>query len=221
MKKLLLLFLIMFFLIPLWGCFKQVPPEEHVGTSSASIALTQAPIITMEQATSLYQDFLVCERGAIWDDEDEIYSDFVFEGNERDRYAFFDMNGDGVPELHTNSDRGYYIFTCSNDGMIVWACHNSGGPLNNGATLSERDSSDTGTEYTYIEYDFFGNEQLRIEFGKYHARFFNGEKIYDESSDYIFEGEQVSKEQWDALTEPYFSIGSDKIEWIDAEPSHS
>ena len=179
--------------------------------------------VTKEQAMRLYEEFLAGKRDAKFQPpyNGEVCIDTLFTGDEWDRYAFFDMNDDGVPELHIRSSHGIYdIITCKGDELTVWGCPGHyAEPLNNGAILVTRHSAD-GSSYAYIEYDFYGNEQLRINFAKgLIPSLINGKYVYDENIGYWFEGEQVSMEEWDALTEPYFSIGSDKIEWIDVAPS--
>jgi len=195
MKKLLSLCLTTIFLFILWGCGKQPTP--------------------LERAMSLYQEFLAS-------DHPQESEGAIFYKNEWLRYAFFDMNGDGIPELHLRTLFYYDILTCRNGELCVWKSLNTvAEPLNNGAVLITRTDLDNFSGYTYIEYDFLGNETLRIDFGESSKHFFNDDGwIYASTSYYYFEGEEVSKEEWDTLTEPYFSIGSDKIEWIDVEPSH-
>ena len=180
----------------LWGC-TMVPQKS-----------------AMKQAMKFYEEFLASNRNA----------KLMYEGNLVDadfsslkwiRYAHFDMNGDGIPELHIVANGIYRILSCRDGELVVWAAPGiDAKPLENGAVLGTRDEGYC-IRYWYEEYDFSGNVQLRIDFGIAGP---NDKGEYDENSAYYFEDEQVSKEQWDTLTEPYFSIGSDKIEWIDVEP---
>ena len=187
-NKLLSLLLFTTCLLTLWSCTKSEIP----------------------QALKLYEEFLVGQRNARLNNG---YA--VFAENEWIRYAFFDMNKDGIPELHVRGNGTYSILTCRDGELVVWASPDYyAEPLNNGAILSMRDEG-FSIQYHYIEYDFSGNEQVRIDFGKARP---NDKGVYDENSAYYFEDKQVSKEEWDALTEKYFSIGSDKIEWINVEP---
>jgi len=218
MKKLLSLFLAVLCLLILWGCGEQpAPPQE---TNSA----TTSPEENLNDALSLYQDFLTGRIPDVleYSDIDHFrhlnaldYIEHLQEKNAKGRYAFFDMNGDGIPELHIRSDHRYSILTWRNGEMLSWASPGiHAESLNNGAVLVTSFGMMLTTRYTYIEYDFNGKEQLEISFGKMMANSVDGEWIYDENSEYWFESEIVSMEEWDALTEPYLSIGLAAIEWL-------
>ena len=132
MKKLFLLWLAVVVLMVMWGCGKQPTP--------------------LERAMSLYQEFLAS-------DNPQAGEESLFYKDEWKRYAFFDMNGDGIPELHIHSQYVYNIVTCRDGELHIWKSLNTcAEPLNNGAVLA------------YKEYDFFGNEKLKINFGKFHAQ---------------------------------------------------
>jgi len=149
-----------------------------------------------------------------WEDEDLSIDKIPKVGDGGDKYAFFDMNGDGIPELHVQFSGYYYIFSCINGEAVVWRILPLESKLlNNGAILEARDSESYWMkQYAYIVLDRFGNRQLSIEFATYRLS-------DDEETVYLYEDKQVSKKEWETLTEPYFSIGSDKIEWISAESS--
>jgi len=192
MKKLLSLSMAVISLLSLWGC-KAVPPQ---AVASSDVALL------------LYHEFLSGEHDAKSENGIVQIAD-IFRGDEWNKYAFFDMNGDSIPELHVRSSGPYFIIMCWEGELIIWGGGWSYGcqPLNNGAILWERPggANDT-TSYSYQEFDFFGNEQLRVAF--------DSSITNDGVSVYSFEGETVTKDEWDTLTEKYFSIGSDKIEWF-------
>ena len=160
-----------------------------------------------------YEEFLAGIRSAKWEDDDFNIDEIHRVGDEWDRYAFFDMNGDGVPELHTQFRDYYYIFSCIDDEVIVWSILPYDSKLlNNGAILSEYPLGiNERKEYAYRVLDYSGSDQLAISFDNYKLE--NGKTIYR------FEGEEISKKQWDTLTAEYFSIGSDQIEWINVEPN--
>lgn len=128
-------------------------------------------------------------------------------------YALFDMNGDGIPELHLRTNGPYTIITYRNNELVVWSSWwRYAMPLNNGTILNAVEGSGPPhISYAYIVNDFYGNEVLRISFDKGDIDY-DGD--YDENDDYIFENVKVSKDYWDKLTEKYLSIGSDKIEWF-------
>ena len=186
-NKLLSLLLLAICPLTLWSCAKSEVP----------------------QAMKLYEEFLAGQRSVRLNNE---YA--VFAENKWIRYAFFDMNKDGIPELHVRGNGTYSILTCRDGELVIWASPNYyAEPLNNGAIFSMRDEG-FSIQYHYIEYDFYGNEQLRIDFGKARP---NDKGVYDENSNCYFEDEEVSMQEWNALTEKYFAIGSDKIEWINVE----
>lgn len=117
------------------------------------------------------------------------------------RYDLFDMTGDGIPELHVLTDISYSVHTIEGNRLVEWFdgdryCR----PLDNGAILQQVDSNDT----TYIVLNAKGEEVFWTWFGK-------------SGNDYRFStgGDDVklSKSQWEKLTEPFLSIGSDEITW--------
>ena len=212
MNRLLSMLLISICLLILWGCTKSVTPQEAATIST--MATTHPTVtITTEQVIKLYDEFLVGRRGAMLYDEFVIFPDPNWIA-----HAYYDMNGDGIPELHVRAQNVYRIFTYRDGELVAWAIPGPyAKPLNNEATLVARNELGE-TWYQYEEYDFFGNVQLKIEFGKWTQHFVDDEYIYDETSGYYFGDEAVPKEEWEALTEPYLSIGSDKIEWIEYKP---
>ncbi len=117
------------------------------------------------------------------------------------RYALFDMTGDGIPELHILTDISYSVHTIEKNRLVEWfAGDRYCSPLNNGAILQQVESNDIG----YIVLDSKGEEVFWVWFGK-------------SGNDYRFStgGDDVklSKGQWEKLTEPFLSIGSDEITW--------
>jgi len=181
--------------------------------------------VTMEQALLLYQEFLAGERSAKTRNEntrygEEVCIDDIFLGDGGDRYAFFDVNGDGIPELHVHR-MDYTILTCEDGELLAWGdFHHMSKLLNNGDILLKRlPGAGYNVSYDYIELDLNGNEQSRIGFARSMPHMINDELIFDENSHYWFEGKEVSMEEWDTLTEKYLSVGSVEIEWIDIAPS--
>lgn len=147
------------------------------------------------------------EEMTLWDCgyRDDTYSNFS--------YALFDMNGDSIPELHVRGAVLYAIFTYYDNELLLW--HSTSlyrVPTDDGALLFYRlGGAPPHLKYGYEVLDFWGNVQLSIEFIKGDI---DMNDIYDERDDYFFCGVEVTKEQWDALTERYLSATSNKIEWI-------
>ena len=171
----------------------------------------------LEIALELYGGFLHGRRTVKKGDSDVSVNDvFRFETkNDTDynRYALYDMNGDGIPELHVSSVGPYDILTCRDSDLVIWASFWSySKPLNNGAVLTEHlGGANDRTSYVYMVFDYYGKELLSVTFEKYNS---NIDGIYDENSNFFFEDVEVSKEDWDKLTEKYLSVGIDRIQWI-------
>ncbi len=132
-------------------------------------------------------------------------------------YALFDMNGDGLPELHLRpiAGGGYVIFTYLNGQIVLW--HEGPdyeAPLDSGAILYQRDgAAPTHINYYYLVLDSDGNESSKVYFSKYHSV---DESGLNESTDYDvfkFEDKEVSKDEWNSLTNEYLSKSSDLIIW--------
>ena len=130
-------------------------------------------------------------------------------------HALFDMNGDGIPELHLRptTGGGYEIFTYRDDQVVLWHADVAYcSLLNNGALLYERPGgAPPHTNYIYIELDSNGDEIARVGFSKYEVVDENDPKV---GVRYIYEDNDVSKETWDELTKKFLSIKTDLIEWL-------
>jgi len=132
-----------------------------------------------------------------------------------DDYAFYDVTGDGVPELHLKS-MGYEILMCQNRELVT--IYESGtnfqhGPivlLENGAMLEEHTTFET--TYTYTTFDSDGTSN-KTEFGLL-------ENPEDETQNEYWFGEydkKVIKEEFDKLTKDIFAAAEKKAEpdWIE------
>ncbi|BCJ92695.1 hypothetical protein acsn021_02640 [Anaerocolumna cellulosilytica] len=144
-------------------------------------------------------------------------NDISMEPDFKTYYALFDMNGDGIPELHLRPIAGgsYSIFTYLDGQIVLW--HNGPdyeSPLNNGAILYERDgAAPTHVNYYYLVLDSQGDEISKVYFSKYHSV---DESGTTESTDYevfMFEDKEVSKDEWNSLTDEYLSHSSELIVW--------
>lgn len=130
-------------------------------------------------------------------------------------HALFDMNGDGIPELHLRptTGGGYEIFTYRDGRVVLWhADVDYCSPLNNGALLYKRPGgAPPHTNYMYITLDPNGNEIARVRFSEYDVVDESGLKV---GVRYIYEDDDVSKETWDELTKKFLSTKSDLIKWL-------
>ena len=174
-----------------------------------------------EQAMLAYQGFL---EGKISVDGIDIDSITVPTGEPgshyETKYAFFDCDRNGVPELHVNSARYYYIFQYKDKN--VWVYKNlSPYPyyyaLQNGAFISHRMGAGPVSDgCKYSIFDTFGNEIFSIGFTKYDE---NGNGTYDEDDEYIFDDVIVTKDEWEKLTRKYLYKDEDGIDQIKNEIS--
>lgn len=133
------------------------------------------------------------------------------------RYAYFDADQDGIEELHIESARYYCVFSYENGELHYDDINNEIDRdfilLNNGSYLYIRDLDTYGCRYFTI---YGRNQQVILSVN------FNMEcpvgTIFSQAEEsditYTFLGAEVSKEQYDALTERYYNIGSDKIPWV-------
>lgn len=132
-------------------------------------------------------------------------------------YAFFDMNGDGISELHLRPIVGgsYAVFTYIDGQIVLW--HDGPdyeSPLNNGAILYEREgAAPTHINYYYLVLDSDGNEVSKVYFSKYHSTDQSGSTESVDYDVFMFEDKQVSEDEWNSLTNEYLSISSDLIIW--------
>ena len=169
----------------------------------------------LNDSLKLYREFINGKATAKIDEEFLTINEFVNEyGSTIDEvtYAFFDMNGDNIPELHIRTTRFYSIFTNQQGTLEGWyesSVYSQ--PLNNRAILYTR--SGGGPEhidYQYTLLDFFGNEVYSIQFCWY-------SETEHKKEMYILDDVKLSKEDWTNLTNRYLSVESDLIEWITIE----
>lgn len=207
MKKLLIGFVLFAISISLFVC-----------TINLSNLQSKETISQNEIAFKAYREFLNGERNVDYDEKTIdinkiISSEMEIERDYNARYALFDTNGDGLPELHILSKSHYYILTFKEDNLIVWAeLTPYYEQLNNLAFLHTRPGgAPLHISYIYIVKNFSGNDMVRLSFDKYDS---DENGVYDDNDRYFYEDIKVSKKDWDTLTEKYFSIGSDKIHWF-------
>ena len=65
--------------------------------------------------------------------------------------------------------------------------------------------------YTYVELDNEGNEIVEVGFSTCNT---NQNEVCDDEDEYSFEGQEVTMNEWNELTQEYFEIGTDEIEWV-------
>lgn len=199
-----------------------LPDRSSQQTSVDETSADNKESLSNNDAIAAYNDFLAGTINAK-DLKHEIsdgvvtMKDISLEPDFKTYHAFFDMNGDGIPELHLRPivGGGYAIFTYLDGQIVLW--HNGPdyeSPLNNGAILYERDgAAPTHINYYYLVLDPDGNEISKVNFSKYHSI---DKSNMTESADYdvfMFEDKEVSEEEWNSLTGEYLSNSSDLIIW--------
>lgn len=188
----------------------------------ASTAALPTPTASAPPALAAYGEFLAGRIDA-QDPKDAISSGIVkiknitLEPALKTYCALFDMNGDGVPELHLRpiAGGGYAIFTYSNGQVVLWHCGpDYESPLNNGAILYEREgAAPTHTNYYYAVLNTNGDELSRVDFAKYHSVDGSGQHESAGYDVFTFENRAVSEDAWNSMTQEYLSIKSDLIIW--------
>ncbi|GAB6108136.1 hypothetical protein [Fusibacter bizertensis] len=127
------------------------------------------------------------------------------------KYTLFDANHNGVPELHLSSMRGYTILEDSGDTLtVIYSGSGYEKLLNNGALLyTRKGGAPEHVSYIYKELDI-ENNIAQVNFEKY-----NTDNESDDDDQYLFEGNEVSKSDFEEKTGSYLSMESDLILWSD------
>lgn len=129
------------------------------------------------------------------------------------RYTFFDSSGDGIEEMHIQTSRDYIILTYEKGKLYLWGVCECGSELLNDGAFLYTHINGTSKEETYKYYvlDSQGKEEMSQILWRYDV---NGDGIFDKEDEYAFNGDSVTKENWDKLAEKYLKMGMNEIEWI-------
>lgn len=171
--------------------------------------------ITGESAVTLYQNFLSGKAEAVVEKENgqnESLSVYQMYGLPLEKsirqYAFWDINGDTVPELLIESDT-FCIFTIVENSIRSAYTELMGyeqtDMLSNGALLAVHHS--TGTMYRYTVIDKAGKPST--------IEFFDAESDATDAPYSFEEKENITKQEFEALTEKYMELSKNKanIKW--------
>jgi len=160
-----------------------------------------------------YHNFLLGVQVAYTLSEEEIAFDgSLFTGNYGiSRFALFDINDDGIPELHLMGSfvTGYLIFTMKNDKVtLIYEGTSYESVVNSGAILYKRDGAND-IKWFYRE----------IDFETMHVSSLYAEAI-DETHDgtfdrYFVEGKEVSTGEWEKFENKFLLTSDSAVEWID------
>ncbi len=204
---------------------KTVAPEEMYTYNEKFRGKTSAAWVEYgnsktEDYKNLYQSFLSGEITAWQDGKDRTLISYFHASNFEDTdfsYTYCDMTGDGIPELCVRNF-ATYIFTIR-DGQVHHWCTDSNvysELLNNGAFLYERHGgAPTHINYEYYVLDANANETFRVTFSWWDGKNIEQGKEYPDV--YIFNDQEVTKEEYEAKTRQYLEIGKDRIVWYDKD----
>lgn len=243
MKKLLMIIIgiVVFFIS------KRIYTNSHI-IKKDNLLLTEVKIIEklngfneqtrndeFDKCLLMYEEFLAGARKAYLTDVIENHNldgglemnDITIPTGEPDiryatKYAIFDSNFDGIPELHLKSARYYYILSHKDNELFIWKDFSPNPhyyPLKNGTFMMYNPrSGPMHDDYNYFALDFLGNIVWSLSFSRYDR---NQNGFYDENDEYFHDGVEVTKNIWDDLTKTYFTVNSDgretianEIEWI-------
>jgi len=128
---------------------------------------------------------------------------YVMEGCEEADYGYYDVNHDGVDELVILTVRGITIFMYQDDGIKEICRYSYSVLLGNGMVWYHRPGG-APIHDCYQAFSLEGMEyQLVCVFERYDDDF-NG--YFDENGEgdiYLYNSEEISKEEWDELIQPY------------------
>lgn len=137
------------------------------------------------------------------------------------KYAFFDSNGDDIPELHLKSARYYYIFSFINNKLVLWKDLSLEGdsiPLTNGAFINQdNDTALLEEHYNYFILNYSGDEVFSL---KFYRKIIKWNGVYDgydndvNTYKYYYAGTEVSKEQWDELIKSFLYTDNNGVKQI-------
>jgi hypothetical protein len=164
-------------------------------------------------AVSAYTDFLLGKSAVTYNDS-VIACDVLTEVGNHNRFALFDINRDGIPEMHVRTSRFFGSFTFRGGEMVLVY---EGSPydnlLNDGAVLYVREGgAPPHVSYQYRTFDGDFNIEDNIDFEKHDT---DENEIYDGSDEYYYRSEKISFEEWFSLTDAWLTTGADAVQWFD------
>ena len=142
--------------------------------------------------------------------------DAINGGSGIDRFALFDVNRDGIPELHTRS-LTYHVFSYQDGRMVlryeapVNLMNGTVDVLENGALFTMQES--TGKFYEYAAFDSNGVDSI-VRFSEPSSPDDQG---VSEDVPYVFMDREVSKEEYTRLTADYLALSKEpaSLTWAD------
>lgn len=233
MKRIIYLAMILMLVFNLVGC--QNSPQQDISETAATES-ESLPTPTLDKdgesvesrkTMELYQKFLAGEISVEYEGE-WLNADTLGvpkgEPEKRDNilYSFFDINGDGTPELILAYARKYLYLSVDDEDLFVWNSFYSSFPLDINKRKEHITNAWTGlvgAEEVYNVYllDYSGEKLFELQFKRYD---YNADGEFDENDKYTFDGVDVNREQWMQLTRKYlytdgngYERTKDEIEW--------
>lgn len=167
--------------------------------------------IKINQAVQAYYEFLRGERSV---GNEDVYQ-LITPTGEPDRrlaaqYCIWDVDGDGIPELHFLTGREYTIYTYKSGEMKWFHVIDSAPPWNvlleSGAFIEVYMTGSISDGYYYFELDEQGvvTNELRFDWTDTNENY-----DCDEEDEFRFEGVFYTKEEWLAKTEKYIFLNEE------------
>ena len=163
----------------------------------------------VEEAQKAYEEFLAGERIAV----NVTITDIVEPAGGSAKYLVYDVSGDGVPELHIQTGKRYYILTYRHERLFVW--------------LMEVDWTDGGGRWDVLwsgdvvrwtildDWEFYSYWEIQPS-AKIRSNLsicwedVNGDNIYDEGD--IYEFNEWASPEWDGSSEDTPAVTME--EWL-------
>ncbi len=188
----------------------------------------------VEDAQRAFSEFLAGERNA----GNVAVKDIVETSGGEAKYLVFDVSGDGVPELHIQSNKAYYIFSYQQNRLFVWFKeydhYGSSGHydvLESGEVVRSIYQDDR-EYYLYWRIQPSAEVIVDFSFGRVDT---NGDGIYDRTDAYEFDmrtmeeryaglksEQNITMEEWLDLLKNYLYIDENgrvqllgRLEWAD------
>lgn len=137
------------------------------------------------------------------------------------RYALWDTNGDGIPELHFDSARYYYVFSYKDGNAFVWMDLTNGIeciPRKDGGFITWSIGTFKSNLFVYHNFDYCGEDRYRLEFSWDDT---NMNDIHDKEDEYLFDDVPVSQDIWEKLVKRYICQDEngtwafvDELDWV-------
>ena len=180
---------------------------------------------TDNSVEKIYNDFLSGKITAVYGDGSDINIDYLTEmaSPHTLTYAFFDRNGDSVPELCINNELYITTFWVQNGTLKLWREENFLSKiLSNGNCLEAHyGGAPNHTDYSYIVYSYTGDEVcsltvsvlIKNDIDILENIYTQDIHVYNGSTQSISSHIEITKEYFDSVLESIEKIGEAKIEW--------